>query len=246
VSTTAASGSHTGLRNGMLVSLCVHVALVAAAFWWGARPAPVRPPVYRIELVGQAGLRQVGVDKPTSTTTTAAREAAGAERLKEEKPLPTTSKPVKALPKATATPSVDRTKQAGSKTAPPTTSKNTSAPKSGAGATGTKGAAVANVRTEGIEFPFPGYLSRIVQQIALNWSTKKVSAALVTEVKFFIRRDGSVTGIEVVKSSGDRIYDLDAVGAIEAVGNVRGFGPLPAGWSDDVLLVYFTFDYLLR
>ena len=52
--------------------------------------------------------------------------------------------------------------------------------------------------------------------------------------------------IEVVKGSGDRIYDLDAMGAIEAVGSTRGFGPLPQGWTDDVLIVYFTFDYALR
>jgi len=68
----------------------------------------------------------------------------------------------------------------------------------------------------------------------------------VAEVKFIIRRDGSVMGIEVVKRSGDRLYDLDAMGAIEAVGASRGFGRLPEGWSDDVLVVYFTFDYAMR
>jgi len=102
------------------------------------------------------------------------------------------------------------------------------------------------VRTDGIAFPYPGYLSNIVRQIALNWSPRRVSAALVTELKFMIRRDGTVVGIEVVKRSGDRLYDLDAMGAIEAVGSTRSFGALPAGWADDVLVVYFTFDYALR
>ena len=85
-----------------------------------------------------------------------------------------------------------------------------------------------------------------MRQLTLNWTPRRVSASLVSEVKFTIRRDGSVLAIEVVKGSGDRIYDLDAMGAIEAVGSTRGFGPLPQGWTDDVLIVYFTFDYALR
>jgi protein TonB len=160
--------------------------------------------------------------------------------------MPSPSKAKKTLPSPKATPSTDRSKTGGAKSATSTTKKTTAAPKSGAGATGTKGADVANVRTDGIAFPYPGYLSNIVRQIALNWSPRKVSAALVTELKFMIRRDGTVVGIEVVKRSGDRLYDLDAMGAIEAVGATRSFGALPSGWADDVLVVYFTFDYALR
>ena len=55
-----------------------------------------------------------------------------------------------------------------------------------------------------------------------------------------------MAGIEVVKSSGDRYFDLEAVATVEAVGSSRSFGPLPTGWTDDVLVVYFTFDYALR
>lgn len=236
----------TSLTRGMMASVAIHSVLVALAFWWSTRPAPYRPPVYRVELVGQAGPRQAGVESPSRQPAAQASDVAGAERVKEEKVLPSKSTAKKVVPSPKATPSPSRTRKAGSKTAAPSDAKSTSAPKSGAGATGTKGADVANVRTDGIAFPFPGYLSNIVRQIALNWSPRRVSAALVAEVKFFIRRDGSVTGIEVVKTSGDRLYDLDGVGAIEAAGSTRSFGPLPAGWSDDVLVVYFTFDYSLR
>lgn len=232
--------------RGVLVSLVVHAALAAALFWVGARPEVARPPVYRVELVGQAGLRQAGVEKPTTEATSAKDPVAGAERVEEEKRVPT-PKTAKTAPVSNATPSTDRTKKGGATKTPATDTKRPSgAPKAGAGATGTKGADVANVRTDGIEFPFPGYLSNIVRQIALNWAPRRTSASLVTELKFRIRRDGSVAGIEVVKRSGDRLYDLDAMAAIEAVGTTRAFGPLPAGWSDDVLVVYFTFDYALR
>jgi outer membrane biosynthesis protein TonB len=58
---------------------------------------------------------------------------------------------------------------------------------------------------------------------------------------FLIHRDGSVTDIVKVKGSGRSAFDLEAQGAIEAVGNKRLFGKLPDGFPDDVLPVYYTF-----
>jgi protein TonB len=246
-SARAPRAERTRLGGGVVASVLVHAALLALVVWVGSRPEPERPPVYRVELVGQAGVRQAGVENPTTEATASKNDVAGAERVEEEKVLPTPSKAKKVLPSPRATPSTDRTKKGGARNAPaPTPTKSNAAPRAGAGATGSKGADVANVRTDGIAFPYPGYLSNIVRQIALNWTPRRVSAALVTELKFMIRRDGTVVGIEVVKRSGDRLYDLDAMGAIEAVGSTRGFGALPSGWADDVLVVYFTFDYALR
>ena len=237
----------TTLGRGIAFSATVHLVLVGAALWWGSRAEAPRPPVYRVELVGAPpGPRQAGVVTPTAQPTVQAPDIAGAERVPEEKVVPKPSTAKKVLPSPKATPSPSRTKQAGSKTASATASKSTSAPKAGAGAQGGKGADVANLNIRGIEFPYPGYLQNIVRQLTLNWTPRRVSASLVSEVKFTIRRDGSVMAIEVVKGSGDRIYDLDAMGTIEAVGSTRGFGPLPQGWTDEVLIVYFTFDYALR
>jgi protein TonB len=248
--TAAARSDRTGRRalgHGLFVSIGVHASALALALWVGTRPEAARPPVYRVELIGRAGPRQAGVESPTAEATSSTDPVAGAERVEEEKTVPTPNKAKKVLPSPKATPSTDRSKKGGAKNAPsPSATKSNAAPKSGAGATGTKGADVANVRTDGIAFPFPGYLNNIVRQIALNWSPRRVSAALVTELKFMIRRDGTVAGIEVLKRSGDRLYDLDAMAAIEAVGATRGFGLLPSGWNDDVLVVYFTFDYALR
>jgi protein TonB len=234
------------MGGGFLFSVAVHAGIAAAALWWGTRPDAPRPPVYRVELVGAPpGPRQAGVVTAAAEPTTAAPDIAGAERVAEEKVLPTPSKTKPVVPSPKATPSTSRTKQAGAKSGSATT-RAAAAPKAGAGATGGKGADVANLKIDGIEFPYPGYLSNIVRQLTINWTPRRVSAALVSEVKFTIRRDGSVMAIEVVKGSGDRSYDLDAMGAIEAVGSTRGFGPLPSGWTDDVLIVYFTFDYALR
>ena len=233
------------LRGGMVLSVVVHLSLVAAIVFWGGSTELQRPPIYRVELVGAPpGPRQAGVVKAAAEKPVASKaDIAGAERpAPTEKAMPTKKAPV---PAPKATPSTERTRDAGAKTAPVAT-KATAAPQAGAGAQGGKGADVANVSTRGIEFPYPGYLNNITRKIALNWKPARTSAALVAEVKFMIRRDGSVAGIEVVRSSGDRLYDADGTGAIEAVGFTRGFGPLPTGYPDDVLVVYFTFDYALR
>jgi len=237
-----------GMGTGFVASIGFHVGLAAAALWWAGRPAPVRPPVYRVELVGQAGVRQAGVEAPEAPPAPAPEEpAAGAERVAKEKVIPKPTKDrraVKPSPKATPSPATRKTPPGSARKAE---NPQGGAPKAGAGAAGGKsGADVVNLRTEGIAFPFPGYLNNVTRQVFLNWSPRRVAAALVAEVKFIIRRDGSVMGIEVVKRSGDRLYDLDAMGAIEAVGATRGFGRLPEGWTDDVLVVYFTFDYAMR
>ncbi len=219
-------------------------AIVALVFLASAKAAE-GPPVYRVELIGAPpGPRQAGVVKAPSKPVAEKPAASGAERpAPEEKALP--SKAPKTLNSPKATPNTSQTRESGSKTANPAT-KAAAPPQAGAGSQGGKGADVANIRTAGIEFPYPGYLQNIVRQIAINWKPARTSSALVTEVKFMIRRDGSVVGIEVVKPSNDGLYNADAMGTVEAIGSTRGFGALPSGWKDDVLVVYFTFDYALR
>lgn len=245
MSTVSARRPDSRLGSGLAFSVAVHGALAVGLVWWGGRPEQSRPPVYRVELVGQAGPRQAGLEQGAPDAAKAA-DISGAERVKEPDkvvPPPKTKTPLKAPPQK-ATPMPAKSKQAGAKTATPTSVAN--APKSGAGTTGTKGADVANLRTDGIDFPDPVYLQNIVRQLWLEWKPRASASALAAEVRFVIRRDGSVVSIDVVKRSGDRLYDIDAIGAVEAVGNARRFGALPAVWSDDVLVVYFTFDYAFR
>ena len=116
--------------------------------------------------------------------------------------------------------------------------KTVPAPVAGGGPQGGRGADVANVRVEGIEFPYPGYLQNVVRQIAVNFKPSR--GGLTAVVAFLIRRDGSVTGIRLTQRSGVYSFDTEAMGAVEAA--ARSFGPLPAGFSDDVLPVIFSFD----
>lgn len=237
-----------GLGSGIAISVVVHALIIAGVVWLGRGDLRPLPPTYRVRLVGAPpGPRAAGVvNAATAPPSAPPREIAGAERV----PDPPKAAPnrAKSLPKVApkATPSLAKARDAAAKAPPVTTPRPTTAPRAGAGAEGGKGADVANVDLKGVAFPYPAYLDRIMRQLTLEWKPRRSSSALETEVRFIIQRDGTVTAIEVVKRSGDGIYDLDAMGAVEAVGSVKGFGPLPAGWQDDALVVYFTFDYALR
>jgi protein TonB len=98
------------------------------------------------------------------------------------------------------------------------------------------------VRSDGIEFPFPGYLNNIVRQIAINFKPRNPAARLKAEVRFLIHRDGSVSDISFIRRSGNFSFDLEAQGAVEAASSTGRFGPLPTGFPDDVLPVVFSFD----
>lgn len=232
------------LTAGMLVSAGVHAAVVVAVVMWGLQQEAPRPPVYRVEMIAapKGTVASGVVDAPSTPTPTKAAEAPrGAESVPTEKAVTTKAVP-KAAPKATPTTAPSR--EAGKKAAP-TAPKATTAPAAGS-RDGGKGADTRNLRLDGIDFPFPGYVTNIIRQLDIAFSPRQVSGALLTEVKFIIRRDGSVTGTEIVKSSRNRVFDLEAMATVEEVGQARSFGPLPAGWNDDVLVVYFTFDYASR
>ena len=123
-------------------------------------------------------------------------------------------------------------------TAPPAA---TPAPRAGGGPTGGHGADVANVQVAGISFPYPEYLQNVVRQIAVRFTPPRGSA-LTAVVTFMIRRDGSVAGLRLTTRSGVYSFDTEAMGAVDAAAQARSFGPLPQGFSDDVLPVIFSFD----
>jgi hypothetical protein len=63
-------------------------------------------------------------------------------------------------------------------------------------------------------------------------------------VQFTIRRDGSVDtdSIKLFVASPNGSYNKRAKAAIESAANLKLFGKLPDGFTDDVLPVYFVFD----
>lgn len=105
-----------------------------------------------------------------------------------------------------------------------------------------EGEEAVNVQLEGASFPFPGYLRTIIRQVNRYWRPPTGGEHLRAELSFVIHEDGSVSGIEWVRRSGNTAFDLAARGAVEAAGQRQAFGPLPEDYPRDRLRVSFFFD----
>lgn len=227
----------SGLRTPIALSAVLHVAVVIPVFFF-ARPQRERamPPMYKVNIVAApAGPRAVGVVTPTPAPATAAKVPPRAE----------VTPPAPVLPPKTQQSAKVRTPPPAATPLPTTAKANSpsaSAPVAGGGPIGGRGADVATVRTEGIEFPYPGYLNNIVRQIALRFDPSARGSSLRAEVTFLLHRDGSISNLRFLKRSGVYAFDLEAQGSVEAAAGARAFGPLPAGFTDDVLPVIFSFD----
>jgi protein TonB len=229
-----AVATHEGfsLRAPLALSVMLHVLAAAALIVVRTTPHAPTAPIYKVSLIAAPpGPRQIGVVQPTPVATPTPPDPKPAP-LARETPDPVRMKaPAKAAPvraPKTATPN-----------AAPATAASRAAPVAGGGPEGGKGADVANVKADGIAFPYPVYLTNIVRQIALNFKPS-ARGALTAEVAFMIRRDGTVAGVRLSRRSGVYSFDQDALAAIELASHA--FGPLPQGFSDDVLPVIFSFD----
>jgi protein TonB len=226
------------------LSAILHAAVATLLFHSLKERKPVAlPPMYRVNIVAAPpGERAIGeVKSGQRKATTAVTQPSAAQSTLKEMPLPT-AKPAQKTP-ARATPSVSKpAAKAGATDGKAVPQPKTEAPKAGGGPVGGKGTDVATVRSDGIEFPFPGYLNNIVRQIALNFKPRNTNARLKAEIRFLIHRDGSVSDLTFIRRSGNFSFDLEAQGAVEAASSARRFGPLPDGFPDDVLPVVFSFD----
>ena len=226
--------STTRLGGPLGVSVVLHASLVAAAFL--ARPGPPKamPPVYKVNLVAAPpGPRAVGEVAPTPAPPAPTPPAPPKRAATNPRDMPAPAK-VKATPRKPAAPAtpIPDTKSA-PKDAPPA--------KAGGGPTGGAGTDVANVKTEGVEFPFPAYLNNVVRQIAVRFNPRN-PGALRAEVFFIVRRDGSIGEFRFLTKSGSYAFDLQAQGAVESAGSSKAFGALPDGYVNDFLPVIFRFD----
>ena len=234
------------LRGAVAASVALHVLAGALFFVVRGSPPVAMPPTYRVNLIAAPpGPRQVGEVQPAPK----AEAPAAAAKPVAEKPAPVARETpdasrMKALNEKAApkkAPKVATPNAVAAKTPAKATSKDAAAPAAGGGPTGGRGADVANVTVDGIAFPYPGYLENVVRQIALRFDPPG-GRSLTAVVAFLIRRDGTVTGLRLTKRSGVYSFDTEAMGAVDAAASAHAFGPLPQGFSDDVLPVIFSFD----
>ena len=234
------------LRGAAVASGLLHVFAVSLFFLVRGAPPVAMPPTYRVNLVAAPpGPRAIGEVQPmTKPEAPPAAEKPPAEKaapapVARETPDPSRMKALNDRKTSAKKPPKMATPNAVASKTP--ASRSTSAPVAGGGPTGGRGADVANVTVEGIAFPYPGYLENVVRQIAIRFDPSG-SRSLTAVVAFMIRRDGSVSGLRLTKRSGVYSFDTEAMGAVDAAATAHAFGPLPQGFSDDVLPVIFSFD----
>ena len=217
-----------GAGGTILMHGAVLLLLVAGRGGGAQRPLPM---AYRVELI--AGPAPTAPTSAPAPATPAAPAPVGASAARSpaapQRPAnaPATSTPQTAVQPAPA-----------AQPPAPAAAAGTAAP---AVAPGT-GSDVATVRTEGVEFPFPGYLRNLVAQVYRRWHPSGGNAGLEAEIFFFVHRDGTVTGLQFVRRSGSFAFDLEAQGALEAAARAGAFGGLPPGYGADVLPVSFFFS----
>jgi periplasmic protein TonB len=219
----APTSTGVGITGTLIVHALAAVFLVAAA----AEARVPLPPTYRVHLVAAPVPAEEERKAPEAVERPAAPEPAPAPKAKP----PRKSSAAKAAPP----PEADNTER---EAAPRTTPKVAPLP----GETPSTGSDVATVSTEGVEFPFPEYLQNIVAQVLRRWQRPLQSTPLEAELSFFVHKNGSVTDLQFLKRSGNFGFDLEAQGAVEEAGRTKAFGPLPDGWTPEVLFVRFYFS----
>jgi protein TonB len=239
------------MTGGIFASVLFHGAVVAAfVFFLHPTSAPA-PPLYQVKIfAAPPGPRAIGVvsSEPTPAPEPAPQPAppVATKSVAPAKPKPSAPPVAKPKPKPTpkAKPPAAATPLAPRASTPAKAA--VQAPKAGGGAEGGKGADVANVDTPGIEFPYPYYTNNIVRQLLLQFGQSNEN--LTAEVRFVIRRDGSVDpeSIKLVTPSRNYPFNQRALAAVEAAARAKAFGPLPPGFGEDILPVNFRFSPSIR
>ncbi|HUF13130.1 MAG TPA: TonB C-terminal domain-containing protein [Longimicrobiales bacterium] len=200
------------------LSIVIHAVLLIGFFASGllARPAPVDFRVYEVDLV--AGLEP---EPPLVQTPPEAVE----EPPAEEEPEPEQTVP---------SPAPQREAPRPEQPATPTPSRETPPERAA-------GSGDLTVQIEGLQARYPEYYENIIRTLYrfFRWNEASRPSA---EYFFYINRDGSVSEIRLIRTSGNVAFNLEAMGAIEAAGDRRAFGRLPDDFEGDRLPVLFSFQ----
>lgn len=222
-------------RRSLMLSLSIH-ALALVFLIWGV-PALARDPiVYQaIEITVVSAPPAPAPPPPEEDTPPAPQEELVVETPEEpveeeEAPIPVEEEAPPPEPEETPPPEVED---------PPPPVEDP-APVEAEESEEEDGGEDINVRLEGLKRDYPAYYDNIIRQIERCFRPTD-AANHVAVVQFMIREDGSVSDISIAERSGSFIFDLEAQGAIECAGTPGRLGPLPEGYSWDVLPVQFRF-----
>jgi protein TonB len=91
---------------------------------------------------------------------------------------------------------------------------------------------------------FPWYVAAVQRRVSSNWLWSTIEPTIRwaprVVVDFVILRDGTITNIQLTRSSGDASVDASAIRAVRASSPLD---PLPSGYSGSYVSVEFWFDF---
>ena len=97
----------------------------------------------------------------------------------------------------------------------------------------------ASATTDYANFCCPEYLIKILDIIKRNWNSNQGANGQVG-VKFTIRRDGTITAVELEQPSQISLLDLESQRALLKTRNLQ---PLPREFPENALTIHLVFDY---
>jgi TonB family protein len=234
----------------VVVSLVGHIVLVALVLVISVRGAePPAPKVFIVNLggpgpktgganiMGGRTVERVAPPEPKAVETpppvAPPRMALPPPEVKKPKPTPRreeTRKPVENL-KPTPQATGDEVRAGSTKV-------DTGMRGTGFGLSGGGGGAQGQVQLDVTDFCCQDYLNQVVTRIKDGWMSEQGRPGTCV-VKFTIRRDGSVEGAVVERTSGFGPLDFAARRAVQAATLPR----LPAQFPNEALTVHLTFEY---
>jgi len=96
------------------------------------------------------------------------------------------------------------------------------------------------IMLENKNFKFSYYTNAIVKKISKYWQWSSSISACRAVVYFKINRRGYATDIKIKESSGDDVFDQNAIRAVELA---SPFPELPESYNENNLGVYFEFKF---
>ena len=244
-----------GLSRMIVVSLCAHAVLLAAFFLmpaeWRTRTRKEEGVRMMISLGGAPGPQTGGM---TQLSGRSVQAVAPPEAKPRVEPPPAAKTPAMTIPDPAAKTKPKPSAKPVDKPADKSSSrKPTTGPevKTGAARVDTGAAPIpfGGLSTAGgggtggvqldVNFCCPEYITTMVQRIRGNWNQNQGATGRVI-VKYTIRRDGTLTDVEVERPSNNYLLDNESR---RAVLYTRQLPPLPAQFDQASLTVHLTFEY---
>jgi TonB family protein len=215
---TRRSGSPPGARAGRAVAIVAHaiVIVVVALFptWRQAQRAPLEFVAVQIVPAQRLGVEQPPPPQPQPEPTPVAPppSVAAVKPAPTPKPVPASTPAAAPIPPAVVAPAPSVGSPQGSAQGALT------------------GAAVAGL--DNPDFTYGYYVDQMLSLIRGKWLRPPLGGGIEATVHFQIRRDGVVSDVRIVTSSGYSSFDLSGLRAVQAASPLP---PLPKGYRQDTL-----------